>query len=65
MFQFPEVNNWSFTAGKEGKKVGVSIGDKKILAALAFDTGSGVRTIDLDSINPDEYSCLILICANF
>ena len=65
MFQFTEVNNWAFTAGKAGKKIGVNADDKKILAALAFDTGSGVKTVDLDSINPDEYSCLILICANF
>lgn len=36
-----------------------------ILCALALDTGNGVRSINLDNIDENNYDCVIIIRAEF
>ena len=36
-----------------------------ILCALALDTGNGVRSINLDNIDENNYDCVIIIRAVF
>lgn len=58
-FAFPEDNSirgWSFSAYEKDEIVKVSPGDEKILAAMAFDEGNGVRSFDCETlINEPAY----------
>lgn len=72
-FPFPDgldVRGWSFTSYEEGEKLKLSPGGSKILAALAFDVGGGVRVVDCESLvsEPErlkEAGYMIVIRAEF
>lgn len=64
------VRGYSFTAYENGEVLEVSTDKDSILAALAFDIGSGVRSFDCksDADDPDRVkseSCVVLIRASF
>ena len=61
----PEAIGWSFTTRKLNEKLQITAGDTKVLAALALDTGKGVMSIDLDTIDKKNYDCIIIIRAEF
>ena len=70
-FELPEkVLGYSFTAYEDGKTIEVRPDEERILAAMAFDTGSGVRTVDCETLSADgtrlaDYSCVLVIRADF
>ncbi len=72
-FAFPrerEVTGWSFSAHKEGERLSVTPGEDWVLAAMAFDTGKGIRSVDCRKLASDpgylsEYDCILLIRAVF
>ena len=41
---------WAFNAYEEGEQVSAVSGEEKILAAMAFDTGEGVRVFDPETL---------------
>ena len=41
---------WAFNAYEEGNEVLAVSGEEKILAAMAFDTGAGVRVFDPETL---------------
>lgn len=46
-------HGWSFASYKEGQRLAAAPGDDRVLAALGFDTGSGIRTMDCDVLTSD------------
>lgn len=66
-FPLPEgVIGYSFAAYNDREKIEVNPGEEVILCALAFDTGSGVRSVDCKSLIDEpgklkEYSCIAVI----
>lgn len=70
-FPLPEgIIGYSFAAYNDREKIEVNAGEDVILCALAFDTGSGVRTLDCKSLidepgRLEEYSCIAVIRAAF
>lgn len=71
-FQLPEGEKavgWSFTSYENGEKIAVKPGEERILAALAFDMGVGVRAFDCETLTREperleqaEYMVVIRIC---
>ncbi len=71
-FQLPEGEEavgWSFTSYEKGEKIAVTSGEERILAALAFDMGQGVRVFDCEILTREperleqaEYMIVIRIC---
>ena len=61
----PEAIGWSFSTQKQNEKLKITAGETKVLAALALDTGNGVRSINLDNIDENNYDCVIIIRAEF
>ncbi len=61
----PEASGWSFSTRKQNEKLKITAGEFKILAALALDTGNGVRSINLDNIDDADYDCIVIIRAEF
>ena len=59
----PEAAGWSFSTQKQNEKLKITAGESKVLAAL--DTGNGVRSINLDNIDENNYDCVIIIRAVF
>ena len=70
-FGFPEhIVGWAFTSWQDTVNVPVKAGEDVILAAMACDMGSGVRSIDCQSLTsePERLSsadCMIVIRAKF
>lgn len=66
-FPLPEgIIGYSFAAYNDKEKIEVNPGEDVILCALAFDTGSGVRSVDCKSLADEpgklkEYSCIAVI----
>lgn len=58
-FAFPDdfsARRWSFACYEEDEKVKVSSGEEKILAAIAFEEGSGIRVFDCETlVSSPEY----------
>ncbi len=55
-FPFPEnesVIGWSFCSYREGERLPMSPGESRVLAAMAFDTGHGVRSMDCETLSED------------
>ncbi len=55
-FDFPEgesVKRWSYESFDEGHELKTEPGEEKILCAMAFDNGSGVRVFDCDTLISD------------
>ena len=59
----PEAAGWPFSTQKQNEKLKITAGESKVLAAL--DTGNGVRSINLDNIDENNYDCVIIIRAVF
>lgn len=64
------VVGYSFSSYDRDEVIEVNPGTEVVLAAMAFDTGEGVRTLDCERLaaEPDivsEHSCLLLIRASF
>ena len=70
-FALPEeIIGYSFAAYNDREKIEVNPGEEVILCALAFDTGSGVRSVDCKSLIDEPgriegYSCIAVIRAAF
>ena len=70
-FALPDsIIGYSFQAYEDQEVIPVSPNDEIILAALAFDSGAGVRTVDFQQLleEPDalsSYSCLCIVRATF
>lgn len=70
-FELPkQANGYSFTAYKDGEVIEITADKDIILAALAFDTGDGVRTADCKAFTDEpeklsEYSCISVIRMSF
>lgn len=70
-FELPEkVLGYSFTAYEDGETLEIRPDEERILVAMAFDTGSGVRTVDCETLAEDgtrlaDYSCILVIRADF
>lgn len=70
-FELPtQVLGYSFTAYNENEVIEINPDTEVILAAMGFDTGAGVRTLDCRNLedNPDylsSYSCLLIIRSSF
>ena len=65
-----EVSGWSFASHKIGEKLTVTPGNDLVLAAMAFDTGNGVRSVDIKKLAEEpaylaNYDCILLIRAVF
>ncbi|MBR4867469.1 MAG: hypothetical protein IKU11_12330, partial [Clostridia bacterium] len=65
-----EISGWSFTSHKVGEKLTVTPGNDLVLAAMAFDTGRGVRVVDVKKLAEDpkylgNYDCMVLVRATF
>lgn len=71
-FAFPEANaflGWSFTARELNEPVTVTTQDDIILAAMAFDSGNGVRAFDCQTLESEperlenaDYMIVIRAC---
>lgn len=70
-FDLPsQVRGYSFTAYDNKEVIKVNAGEEHILAAMAFDLGSGVRSMDCTSLleEPERVtsaSCLLIVRAMF
>ena len=70
-FELPtQVSGYSFTDYDKNEVIEVNLDTEVILAAMAFDTGTGVRTLDCRNLadDPDylsSYSCLLIIRSAF
>lgn len=70
-FELPsQVRGYSFTAYDNKEVIKVNAGEEHILAAMAFDLGSGVRSMDCTSLleEPERVtsaSCLLIVRAMF
>lgn len=70
VYDLPDYVGYSLSAYEKGEKVDVSGGGEKILAAMAFDTGNGVRSFAPESLvsEPEllgDYSCIAIVRAEF
>ena len=70
VYDLPDYVGYSVSAYEKGEKVDVSGGGEKILAAMAFDTGNGVRSFAPESLvsEPEllgDYSCIAIVRAEF
>lgn len=66
----PNISGYSFAAYEEGETIHATPGEEILLGAMAFDTGTGVRTMDCKSLidEPEKingYSCILVIRAAF
>jgi len=70
-FELPsQVRGYSFTAYDNKEVIKVNAGEEHILAAMAFDLGSGVRSMDCTSLLEEQErvtsaSCLLIVRAMF
>ena len=70
-FELPQnVLGYSFTAYTDKEIINVNAGEEMLLGAMAFDTGSGVRSVDCKSLIDEkekikDYSCVLIIRAKF
>ena len=70
-FPLPEdIIGYSFAAYNDREKIEINPGEEVMLCALAFDTGSGVRSLDCKSLTNEpgklkEYSCIAVIRTAF
>lgn len=70
-FELPQkVLGYSFTAYEDRKIIDVHAGEEVLLCAMAFDTGTGVRSVSYERLSEDseqlqEYACLLVIRASF
>ncbi|MBS6195503.1 MAG: hypothetical protein KH828_07985 [Clostridiales bacterium] len=70
-FELPaQISGYSFTAYDKNEVIEVNPDEEVILAAMAFDTGAGVRTLDCRKLETDpdylaSYSCLLVIRSLF
>lgn len=65
-FEPAEFIGWSFTSYKTEQRLTLSPGEDRVLAAVGFDTGSGVRVMDCDVLTSDPQrlasaDCLLVI----
>lgn len=65
-----QVRGYSFTAYEDKEVIKVNAGEEQILAAMAFDVGAGIRSMDCTSLlNESERltsaSCLLIVRATF
>ena len=66
-FELPEsLIGWSFASYQNGQKLAVSPGGDRVLAALGFDVGGGIRSMDCDTLTSDpsrleNADCLLVI----
>ena len=68
--EYGEYIGWSTTAYEPKKKVAVKPDEAEVIAAMAFDLGNGVRSMDCQSLTEEpwrlkEYDCIITILAGF
>ena len=61
---------YSFTAYEDRKIIDLHAGEEVLLCAVAFDTGTGVRSVSCERLSEDseqlqEYACLLVIRASF
>lgn len=71
-FEFPEesdIRGWLFAAYEMNKEIKIEHGDEVILAAMAFDEGNGVRSLDCERITQEpgileesDYMIVIRVC---
>ena len=57
IFSYPEGEKpvgWSFVSLDEGEKTALPFGKDRIIAAMAFDFGSGVRSYSCDALSSDR-----------
>lgn len=64
----PQVIGYSFSAYEDNEIIQVNAREEQILAAMAFDVGSGVRSVDCTSLlaEPERLtsaSCLLIVHA--
>ena len=70
-FPLPDdIIGYSFAAYNDREKIEINPGEEVMLCALAFDTGSGVRSVDCKSLTDEpgklkEYSCIAVIRTAF
>lgn len=70
-FTLPQnIRGYAFTGYTDNEELEVHLEENMVLCAMAFDTGSGVRTVDCRSLTQDpekvkEYSCILLVQADF
>ena len=70
-FELPQkVLGYSFTAYEDRKIIDLHAGEEVLLCAVAFDTGTGVRSVSCERLSEDseqlqEYACLLVIRASF
>lgn len=70
-FELPrKVLGYSFTAYEDRKIIDIHAGEDVLLCAMAFDTGTGVRSVSYERLSEDseqlqEYACLLVIRASF
>ncbi len=65
-----KIISWGLMSPEQGKPLQASRGDSRILAALYFDTGGGVRIIDCESLEKEperleQAECLLVIRVTF
>lgn len=66
-FELPEsLIGWSFASYQNGQKLAVSPGGGRVLAALGFDVGGGIRSMDCDTLTSDpsrleSADCLLVV----
>lgn len=56
LFSYPEGAKpvgWSFSSLKEGEKTSLSLGKERVIAAMAFDFGTGVSAYPCDALSAD------------
>lgn len=70
-FELPQnVSGYSFSAYEDGEIIHIAAGEERLLGAMAFDTGAGVRVPDCESLMDDperikEYSFILILRASF
>ena len=70
-FEVPEdIKGYSFSAYEDKEVIEVAPNEEFILAAMAFDMGNGVRSIDCKTLVSDpsvlsSYSCIAVVRAKF
>lgn len=56
-FSYPEGEQpvgWSFVSLQEGKKESLQLGEDRIIAAMAFDFGTGIKSYSCDTLSADK-----------
>ena len=72
-FALPEYGGgigWSMKAYEKGEKIELQPGEARVLAAMSFDFGNGVRSFDCETLEKEperlkEAECMIVILAHF